>query len=139
MGDVQITIQQGGKSIPLQVAAGTQIGGTSVKQGSIVKMTKEEFAAFQKLASLDGVKNNLSAEDLKKFNSYDKAKQTQLINDALKNNKSNYKVGIVTDGIEEGSIHTRSNMAAINMTPDGKKVMEDDSTARFFGVYIQDK
>lgn len=136
MGDVQIKIQSGGKTIPVTVTSGTIIEGNKVKGGQILKMSKEQFAVFQQLAGMDG-KKGFSAADLKKFNELPKAKQTALINQALKNAGSKYKVGVVSDGIENASLNTKSNMAAINMTPGGKTLMEDNKTAQFFGVYIQ--
>src|SRR5574344_481995 len=143
MGDVQITIQQGSKSVKVNVLANTQFMGNNgnlqtAKKGAVIKMTKEQYQAFVKIAGQDG-KADLSGNDLKKFNSLGKAKQTEMINQAMKSGGSKYKVGKITDGEDEGSISTSSKSASINLTPDGKKLLESDKNAKFFGVYIQGK
>ena len=128
---VKITITDGNKSIPLSVPKGAMINGQSnktyeVKEGSIVKMTKEQFLAAQTLAKLDGNGEDLDKDDFIKFKRMTKAQQSEYINKAL-NNKSTQKVGKLFSPIDdtESGIVSSDTLLIVPMTPGGATVDED--------------
>lgn len=131
---MNITITDGTNSKNIKVPKKTSLEGSVkdnrvLREGSILKMSKEQYKTAMALANLDGDKNDLDADDLEKFAKMSKSQQISFVNKALGNN-SKFKVGKYYSGITEETfgITARNNLLSIPIT-EGGKTEEDPPNA----------
>lgn len=145
-GSVQVTLKCGSQTMKVSIPQNSQIVTNSnlfenLKNGAVINLNKEEYAAFSQLLSYDKDKTDLTAADLQTFKKLNKAQQTEAINNALKRAGSSSRIGnvIMNETLEATNIHNTPTGIAINMTPNGKTLSSDDRNAKFLGVYLQNK
>ncbi len=145
-GSVQVTLKCGSQTMRVSIPQNSQIVTNSnlfenLKNGAVINLNKEEYAAFSQLLSYDKDKTDLTAADLQTFKKLNKAQQTEAINNALKRAGSSSRIGnvIMNETLEATNIHNTPTGIAINMTPNGKTLSSDDRNAKFLGVYLQNK